>query len=167
MKQLCNPNRPLLFIALIVLLVAIGACGGNSRSDGAAATDGSSTSANRRNEAVPTMPSARFESVGSQSTISETAVLTETEAAVSEDEPDRTPDLALGERVYANRCAECHGAQAEGDSAVAIAGLGMTEGEFIDLIRTGGELGPDHLFGTRAVSENGLTAMYAYLQSLE
>lgn len=169
MKQLCNPNRqlllnrPLLVIGLIVLLLTIGACGG-SRSSGDSTSNGdSSTTSNRRNEAVPTMPSARFESVGSQSAISQTAVLTETEAVA----PENGPDLALGERVYTNRCAECHGAVAEGGSASAVAGLTMAENEFVDLIRTGGELGPDHLFGTRAVSENGLKAMYAYLQSLE
>lgn len=151
-----------LVLCSIFLLLLLGACGGAASTD-AAEGDAGAPATNRRNDAVPTMPAARFDSVGNQSGISETKTLTETTTTTEE----TAPDLALGERVYTNRCAECHGAQAEGGSAAALAGLTMAEADYVDLIRTGGDLGPDHLFGTRAVSENGLNAIYAYLQSLE
>lgn len=152
--------RWMILLAALSLLVA--GCGGGSASTNS--TEGDAGSApTRRSAAVATMPSANFSSVGAQSGLTQTTVVTTT--AVEEETAG--PDLALGERVYTNRCAECHGANGEGGSASAVAGLTTPEEEFIDLLRTGGDLGNDHLFGTRAVSENGIGAMYAYLQSLE
>ena len=81
---------------------------------------------------------------------------------------EEEPDIATGEIVYGNRCAECHGEGASGtDQASSLAGLTLDEDEFEDLIRTGGELGPDHLFGSTKISPDGLSAVYAYLTSLE
>ena len=63
------------------------------------------------------------------------------EADKQEDEEE--PDIAAGEFVYGNRCAECHGEGAAGtDQAASLVGLTLSEDEFEDLIRTGGELGP-------------------------
>ena len=77
-------------------------------------------------------------------------------------------DIAAGEFVYGNRCAECHGEGAAGtDQAASLVGLTLSEDAFEDLIRTGGELGPDHLFGSTKISPDGLSAVYAYLTSLE
>lgn len=151
------PQLMILLSTLFLLFVA-GCGGGQSADNGEIETSASA----RRAAAVATMPSANFGSVGDQSGLTETVTLSDT-APVE----DSGPDLALGERVYTNRCAECHGAQGEGDSASAVAGLTMEKADFVDLLRTGGDLGPDHLFGTRAVSENGLNAMFAYLQTLE
>lgn len=155
-------HRSLKFILFLIIAfcIMLSGCGGSSESN--TATDGDNSGSTRRGAAVATMPAAQFESVGAQSRITETVVTTVTEEVVEEG-----PDLALGERVYTNRCAECHGAQAEGGSAVALRGTSLPEAEFIDWLRTGGEIGNDHLFGTRVVSENGIGAMYAYLQSLE
>ena len=92
------------------------------------------------------------------------------EADKQEDEEDEeeAPDIATGEFVYGKRCAECHGEGASGtDQASSLAGLTLDEDEFEDLIRTGGELGPDHLFGSTKISPDGLSAVYAYLTSLE
>ena len=81
---------------------------------------------------------------------------------------EEEPDIAAGEFVYGNRCAECHGEGAAGtDQATSLVGLTLSEDEFEDLKRTGGELGPDHLFGSTKISPDGLSAVYAYLTSLE
>ena len=81
---------------------------------------------------------------------------------------EEEPDIAAGEFVYGNRCVECHGEGAAGtEQATSLVGLTLSEDEFEDLVRTGGELGPDHLFGSTKISPDGLSAVYAYLTSLE
>lgn len=150
-----SSNLILNFVAiLLVSTLLISGCDSDNTSEDASAPD------NTGDEVVPTMPAAQFTSVGAQSGLTTTTELT---ASTAVDEA--SPDLALGERVFSNRCAECHGDQAEGGSANALAGLEMSKADLEDLLRTGGELGSDHLFGTRAVSENGLNAIYAWLQS--
>ncbi len=85
-----------------------------------------------------------------------------------QDEGEFQPDLATGELIFNNRCAECHCEGAAGtDQASSLVGLSLSENDFEDLIRTGGELGPDHLFGSTKVSPDGLSAVFAYLTSLE
>ena len=85
-----------------------------------------------------------------------------------QDEGESLPDLATGELIFNNRCAECHGEDAAGtDQASSLVGLSLSEDDFEDLIRTGGELGPEHLFGSTKVSPDGLSAVFAYLTSLE
>ena len=159
MKQifLNNSIKTLLLIGSALLFVACGGGGGSSSDD-----QTSSTSTTARGSAVATMPAANFSSVGEQSAISET-VSSDAEGAVEAE----GPDLALGERIYGNHCAECHGAKAEGDSAAALTGLALDKAEFENLLRTGGEIGSEHLFGTQKVSEKGLGGLFAYLSSLE
>lgn len=79
--------------------------------------------------------------------------------------------VARGKMLYEKReCHSCHGADAEGmpDKGAKLAGTALTEAEFKDILRTGkqGELGNDHLYGTSAFSESGVSAVYAFLQSL-
>ena len=79
--------------------------------------------------------------------------------------------IARGQRSYEKlECAQCHGENAEGlpDKGATLAGTELTEAEFKDILRTGGkgELGNDHLYGTSAISESGIGALYAFLQSL-
>jgi mono/diheme cytochrome c family protein len=79
--------------------------------------------------------------------------------------------IARGKRSYEKLgCGTCHGENGEGlpDKGSALAGTELTEAEFKDILRTGGkgELGNDHLYGTSAISESGLGALYAFLQSL-
>lgn len=150
----------LAFVILLLLLVA--ACGSRPPASEGSEEVTTSSGSSRSSSAVEAMPTASFKSVGEQSNITTTTDV-ETEAVEEEG-----PDLALGERVYGNNCADCHGAAAEGtpDKGSALAGLAQPYDQFEDLIRTGGDLGPEHLFGTRAVSANGLEAMHAYLQSL-
>lgn len=158
MKNLYSLKRISLILVCIAAMLLAGCGGANGSNTG---EDGQTESTRRRGENVPTMPAANFTSVGAQSGLTETTSLATPEPTAAEG-----PDLTLGERVYTNRCAECHGAAAEGGSASALAGLTMDESTFEDLLRTGGNIGPSHLFGTRAVSENGLFAIHAWLQSL-
>lgn len=147
-------------LTIVIFIFVLSACGSRPADSGGSGGDGGSGSSG--GSGVAAMPTANFESVADQSGITTT---TEIETTAVEDDG---PDLAMGERVYGNKCAECHGASAEGtpDKASALTGLSQSFAEFEDLLRTGGELGPEHLFGTQAVSVNGLEAMHAYLQSL-
>jgi len=111
------------------------------------------------------MPAARFDQPTPVTDLEEAS---EADKQADEEEAAEEPDLAMGEFVYGNRCAECHGEGAAGtDQASALVGLTLSEDEFEDLLRTGGELGPDHLFGSTKISPDGLKAVYAYLTSLE
>jgi mono/diheme cytochrome c family protein len=95
------------------------------------------------------------------------------QAAEATPTPDAAAvDLSRGERAYTSRgCADCHGAAGEGveGQGSALAGTALTEEEFTDLLRTGGEgsLGNDHLYGPQAISPSGMKALYAYVKSFQ
>lgn len=148
-------------VVLVLLLTLVAGCGPgdeqNGSSEGAPAASETS--------AVPTMPAARFDQ---PTPVTDMQEASEADKQEDEEEGEEEPDLASGKFVYGNRCAECHGEGASGtDQASSLIGLTLDEDEFEDLIRTGGELGPDHLFGSTKVSPDGLSAVYAYLTSLE
>ena len=145
---------PILAVVLLCLAVAAG-CG---RRDGDVASGGENA---RDRNVVPTMPAARFDQP--------TAAVDLKDASEADKTADLSgPDIETGALIYSNRCAECHGEGAAGtDQAAALVGLTLSEDAFDDLIRTGGELGPDHLFGPTRISPDGLKAVYAYLTSLE
>jgi mono/diheme cytochrome c family protein len=70
-------------------------------------------------------------------------------------------------------CASCHGENGEGGAgsigdteAPSLIGLELSEDEFIDWLRTGGDLGSDHLFSTDRLSDNGSRNLYQYVLSL-
>ena len=143
-------------ILLVLQLLALPAGCGRGDEENASGGEGASD----RN-VVPTMPAARFDQPTPVTDLKDAS-----EADKQEDEGE--PDIASGEFVYGNRCAECHGEGAAGtDQAAELVGLALSEAEFEDLIRSGGELGPDHLFGPTKISPDGLKAVYAYLTSLE
>ena len=143
-------------LAVLLLLLALPAGCGRGDEENVSGEEAASD----RN-VVPTMPAARFDQPTPVTDLQEAS-----EADKQEDEEE--PDIAAGEFVYGNRCAECHGEGAAGtDQATSLVGLTLSEDEFEDLIRTGGELGPDHLFGSTKISPDGLSAVYAYLTSLE
>ena len=80
---------------------------------------------------------------------------------------DTEVDLELGQRVYGNLCAQCHGADLQGtDEGGALTALDMPRDEFTVLLRTGGGLGNSHLFGTTKISETGIEALFGYLKSM-
>ena len=147
-------------IATLMLLLLLVACGGGGSGDAESEADSSSPTTNR--PAVATMPVPSFSSVGEQSAITSTMNTAE-EAAPEAD----GPDLVLGERVYANHCAECHGANAEGGSAATLVGMALDPSAFENLLRTGGEIGPEHLFGPQKVSPGGLDGLYGFILAKE
>ncbi len=145
--------------AIFLLLILAAGCGAGDEEEAAGGEGGN------RSGAVPTMPAARFDQPTPVTDMEEAseADRQEDEAAAAEE-----PDIATGEFVYGNRCQECHGEGATGtEQGASLIGLTLGEDDFEDLIRTGGELGPDHLFGSTRISPEGLKAVYAYLTSLE
>jgi mono/diheme cytochrome c family protein len=164
----------LLAATITLAQFAVAGCGGRANSNeqgGSAAQSG---------QAAPTALSARFAMPTTMITltpsdgITTTETMTESEEAAAEatDTPEpATPagDLARGENLYATKgCGECHGPAGEGveGAGAAVAGTSLTFDEFEDLLRTGGGIGPDHLFGTSSISPSGLAALHAWLQSL-
>ena len=159
-----SATRFAIVLAVILLLALLAACGkgddaGTSGDD--AASDSVPAASDR--DIVPTMPAARFDQPTPVTDMEEAS-----RADQEQDEGEIEPDVATGELIFGNRCAECHGEGAAGtEQASPLVGFSMSEDDFEDLIRTGGDLGPDHLFGSTKVSPDGLSAVYAYLVSLE
>ena len=161
------PYRRLLLLFVVVFLF-IAACGRNREGS---ADSSQSPSADRL--AAPTMPAGQFTAVGEQSILTDTASLTETAQTTQSVQTTQTtsaaaPDLARGEAAYTkNKCGDCHGAKGEGvtDKGNAIAGTTLSLEACDALLRTGGGLGNDHIFGRSAVSPSGMEALYAYVQS--
>ncbi|MCY4092375.1 MAG: cytochrome c [Caldilineaceae bacterium] len=151
-------------LAVLLLLLVPAGCGNGddaSASGDDAASDSVPAASDR--SIVPTMPAARFDQPTPVTDMEEAS-----KADQEQDEGESQPDLATGELIFNNRCAECHGEDAAGtDQASSLVGLSLSEDDFEDLIRTGGELGPEHLFGSTKVSPDGLSAVFAYLTSLE
>ncbi len=146
---------------LLLLLTLVAGCGPGDEQDGS----NEESPAASETSAVPTMPAARFDQ---PTPVTDLKQASETDKQQDDEQDEESPDIASGAFVYGNRCVECHGEGAAGtDQASSLVGLTLSEDEFEDLIRTGGELGPDHLFGSTKISPDGLSAVYAYLTSLE
>lgn len=176
----------LLTIGLLLALV-LGACG---RRDDSPSPPPAGGAAPRE---VPTMPAARFAQpttmIGSGAAQPAAAEPADDAEANGEDAEPATPepeeeaaseatpapptvDLERGANIYQVRgCHECHGAQAEGipGEGSALAGLTLSESEFTTILRTGGSgrLGSGHLYGPSAISPGGMSALYAWLESLD
>jgi mono/diheme cytochrome c family protein len=79
------------------------------------------------------------------------------------------PDLiAAGKGRYeALQCGSCHGDDAKGtDKGPALVGTKLTQAEFVNVLRTGGKLGNDHLYSTNRLSDAGGKNIYLYVLSL-
>lgn len=84
---------------------------------------------------------------------------------------DTDPDPQLVERgrgrYEALECGSCHGENGEGtDDGSSLINLAYSQGEFIDFMRSGGELGAEHQYSTDRLSANGGTNLYLYLTTL-
>jgi mono/diheme cytochrome c family protein len=71
------------------------------------------------------------------------------------------------DRYAALDCGNCHGANAEGGSALALTNLTMSQDEFISLMRSGGKMGSQHQYASNRLSQSGGENLYLYLQSLK
>lgn len=101
-----------------------------------------------------------------------TSLIKEAAAAAEKVETPEAPaaDLARGERSYTSKnCGDCHGAKGEGveGKGQALAGTTLTEEEFTDILRTGGDIGNSHLYGPQSISPSGMEALYAYVKSFQ
>lgn len=165
-------------IVFVSLALALAACGG----DEAASTSPSASSSSGGDAApvatatpqptvAPTMPAGNFTAVGEQSILTDTAKLLNSETTTTTTTTAAAPvNLEVGERAYTkNKCGECHGPKGEGieGQGKAIAGTALSLEDFDKVLRTGGGLGNDHIFGRSAVSPTGMEALYAYVQSLK
>jgi len=166
-----------------VLLCLVTACGNSGTSDGADTVNGEAAAEDAAAEeadgsAVPTMPAARFAQPTTQIGAASSDGITETESLTATNETTETtedeapaPDsdvLARGEQAYARLCAECHGAAGEGvpEQGNPVNEWSSAQAEFVNLLRTGGDLGPDHLFGPQRISPESVDALYVYVQTL-
>ena len=163
-------NFTLLVAGVFILVSLVAACGrrelppqGDAPSD-IGSTDSAAPTDTPKAAATPL--SASF---GQATLVVETAEGDEEEAA-EEATPTPGVDLSRGERTYTNKeCGDCHGVQGEGveGKGEALAGTTLSEEEFTDILRTGGngELGNEHLYGPQAISPSGMETLYQYVLS--
>ncbi len=80
-------------------------------------------------------------------------------------DPDK---IELGKSRYvALECGSCHGDDGKGtDKGPALAGTKLSQDEFINVLRTGGKLGNQHLYSTNRLSDAGGKNLYLYILSL-
>lgn len=144
---------------LMIVMLSIAACGGDTGSDGAGDSEKPTATAFPTFAFVePTLASA-FDSNDAADTDVESADVVELDPVKVE--------RGLG-RYEALECATCHGEQGEGtDDGSALVGYSAPEAEFVDFMRTGGELGNDHLYSSSTLSNSGISNLYQYLISLE
>lgn len=151
----------LIMLVLVVSVLMMAACGRSESSDTTSASAAPPT---------PTRPFGQFTAVGEQSILTGTTSVTETAETTQTAQTDAAaPDLTRGEAAYVkNKCGDCHGASGEGvaDKGKALTTVELTLEDFDNVLRTGGGLGNEHIFGRSAISPSGMEALYAYVQSL-
>lgn len=147
--------------AMLLAALIAAACGGQARSGGSGGEAAPATQG-REARVVSTMPPLQM---AQPTTMIDATRVAELHATPS---PQQTIDVELGGRVYTRLCVECHGAEGEGvpDKGKAVAGVEMDAAALSTLLRTGGKLGPDHLFGLDKVSPEGVKALHAWMQTL-
>jgi mono/diheme cytochrome c family protein len=133
-----------LLISLLILLLAA-ACGGNQ-------------------QAATPMPT--ITSFPTYEYITPTSMPTRVPATQEASGVD-TVALDRGRQRYeALECGTCHGANAEGGDAAALAGLTMSADEFLTFLRSGGGLGTSHQYASNRISNGMTNNLYQYLVSL-
>jgi mono/diheme cytochrome c family protein len=144
-------RTPPLIMSLILLLVA-SACGGTGAP--AATTAPPPTVIPTFQFQSPTPRPARPTAAVSPTPVAENA---NADAEAIQRGADRF--VSLG-------CSGCHGANAEGGDAKALAGTTMSENDFLSFLRSGGGLGGSHQFASNRISNGGVHNIYLYLVSL-
>jgi mono/diheme cytochrome c family protein len=165
MRRTALLQIPILLVVLSLGLVACRAQGGGATASVTTSTPEATVEITRITDASP--PATH---VWKQPT---TIIKTQDTPAAATATPASADDklIARGQGIYERReCGQCHGDNAEGvpDKGARLAGTSLTEAEFKDVLRTGGkgELGNEHIYGITAISESGISAVYAFLQSI-
>ena len=161
-------HKTIAFVIIsVLLLVLLAACGSDDKE-----TDSRST-----NTPIPTFVQ---QATSTESPEVATSVPTKEAGNNGSDnggdgEAELNPTLvARGSTNWARlECASCHGedgaggaGEIDGIEAPSLLDLTLTEGDFIDWMRSGGSLGSKHQFSTDRLSENGGKNLYQYLLSL-
>ncbi len=157
-------SLPLALVLLLVATLFLAACGGGGDNrESSEANDAETVEASGSSRTAPTMPVAQFAAVAADVDLTKVA---ESEAAGTP-EPDE-PDMALGADAYARLCADCHGDVGQGvaDKGETVVGMELDAAAFLDLVRTGGDYGNEHIFAPIKISDDGITALFAYVQTL-
>jgi len=156
----------ILLVVLSLSLVACRAKGGGATESVTTSTPGVTAETTRITDATAPATHVWKQPTTIIKTQDTPAAATATPASADEE------TIARGKGIYERReCGQCHGDNAEGvpDKGAKLAGTSLTEVEFKDILRTGGkgELGNEHIYGITAISESGISAVYAFLQSIE
>lgn len=134
-----------LLISLLILLLAA-ACGGNS---------------------TPATPQPTITSFPTYEFVEPTSMPSPVPATQEANSGVDNIALERGQQRYeALECGTCHGANAEGGDAPALAGLTMSADEFLTFLRSGGGLGPSHQYASNRISNGMTNNLYTYLVSL-
>lgn len=150
---------------LMIVSVALVACGGGGAQPTAQPTDAPPTHTPFPTFAfVEPTKAPEFEQTGDQSAMSDARTDGADQGAITLD--PKKVERGLG-RYEALACGSCHGAQGEGtDKADGLQGFTMSEDDFITFVRSGGELGTEHQYSTDRLSNSGSRNLYQYLVSL-
>ena len=168
MSNKLQPDRlrtlmiPLLVMAIALLPLA--ACRGSDADSTGDSADAPAAQEQQEGGGVPTMPAAQFAAVEAEVDLTKVAETAE-EATT---EPDDEADLTLGASAYERLCVECHGTAGEGvaDKGEAITGVDIDIPALVDLLRTGGGYGNEHIFGPAKISDDGIASLFAFMQTL-
>ena len=160
--------RILLLLAILMVILSLGFAACKGRGGGATAPVATSTSEAKAEvtRITDVTPPARY--VWEQPT---TMIQTKATSAAATSTPASADAKMIerGKRLYEKKgCGGCHGASGEGisDKGAKLAGTSLTAAEFEDILRTGGKVGNEHIFGISAISPSGIEAVYTFLQSL-
>jgi mono/diheme cytochrome c family protein len=153
---------------LLALLIGLGFAACKGAIEGAPAPGATSTSGERAEPTRITDATAPATHVWAQPTTLITIQPTPAEATATPASADEKL-IQRGKGLFETKgCGGCHGDNAEGlpDQGPRLAGTTLAEAELEDVLRTGGKVGNEHLFGISAISRSGINAIYTYLQSL-
>lgn len=161
------PKRVLLWVLVMMLLAA---CGGGDDSAGENSGDNAGSQVDEEQQPTP-FPTFAFTQPTLAPQVATAAALgaTATFEAANSDEIVLDPvavERGLG-RYQALECASCHGENGEGvEDGSSLLEWSQSQDEFIDFMRTGGEMGDDHRFPAERLSNSGIENLYQYLVSL-
>lgn len=147
-------------LIVLALILVLAACGGN---------DSGGSGNDKPTEVPPTaFPTFAFTQPTEAPAVMTAAARSATENASSSSELDPVAVERGQGRYEALNCAECHGEAGAGgtDEGTALIGYTASEADFIDFMRTGGDMGNDHRFPAEVLSNSGIVNLYQYLLSL-
>ena len=144
-------KRTLPLLSLLILLLA-SACGGASSAPTATV------------ERPTVIPTYQYQSPSPMPARPTSAATATPEAADAN--PDAEAISRGADRFASLGCSGCHGENAAGGDAKALAGTTLTENEFLAFLRSGGGLGGTHQYASNRISNGGVRNIYLYLLSL-